>query len=79
MCVLACLPAEAVAAQPLLQCIRSPSVVEFALKNRGVPRETARAALGDRFRASVRLTGGLRAFLVLICSNATKVLKHLNV
>lgn len=53
MCAFASLPAEAVAAQSQLQCIRSPSIVDLALENRVVPWDTARATLSKRSCASV--------------------------
>lgn len=53
LCVLASVPAESVAAQPQLQSIRLPSIVELAPDSRRVPRETTRAALSDRCYASV--------------------------
>lgn len=37
LCVLVSLPAEAVAAQPQLQCVRPPGVVELAFENRVIP------------------------------------------
>lgn len=67
-CVLVDLPAETVAAQPQLQCIGPPSVVELVRYGRVVPREAARAALSDRLGSSVGQTGAQHAFLVLICS-----------
>lgn len=67
-CVLVDLPAEIVAAQPQLQCIGPPSVVELVRYGRVVPREAARAALSDRLGSSVSQTGAQHAFLVLICS-----------
>lgn len=62
------LPAEVVAAKPQLQRIRFPSIVDFPPDSRRVPRDTAKAALSNRFGASVGLTIALNTPLTLICS-----------
>lgn len=64
--VLVHVPAEAVAAQPQVRCIRSPCVVELTLDKGGVPREAASAAPSDSHCASVRLARAQLALLVLI-------------
>lgn len=68
----ACLPAEIMVSQPQFQRIRSPSIVQLALQNWGVPREAVKATLRDGFCASVWLTRRLHTFLILICSNTRR-------
>lgn len=66
--VLVRLPAETVTAKPQLECIRSPSVVEFASEDRDVPRQAAEAALSHGCGALVWLARALHTFFVLLCS-----------
>lgn len=65
--MLACRPAETVTADPQLQSIGSPGIVQLAPKFWDVPWKASRAALSDGLCAPIWLTRVLHALLVGLC------------